>query len=443
MILMLSLFLAAFSYFIFLYIFSAQDWALFPSNRHVYQNGSVLNAGDITDAEGVVLCSTQNGERIYNEDKYIRLATLHAVGDLDGFIATGVHTAMRDKVTGFDKINGLYNISGKGNDIALTIDSRLCVKAYEQLEGKSGTIAMYNYRTGELVCMASSPSFDVNSSFEASDGDEGVYMNRFLSSTFTPGSTFKVVTACAAIGTFDDAFEREYVCNGGTTINGEWVACTGNHGTITLKDAFAYSCNSYFSQLTVDLGKDTMTEYAEKLGFNGEFDLDGIKAATSSYNVEAAKTIDLAWSGIGQYKDLFNPLQYLTAIGAIANGGTAIKPYIVSSIKNDLGFELYKAKSEKIEMLDKYIADSVADLMDNTVQVYYKKERFGNLDVCAKTGTAEIAKDDIPHSVLVGFVKDDDMPFAFVAIVENGGSGNGAALNSVSNLLQYAAQIYK
>ncbi|MBQ7131044.1 MAG: penicillin-binding protein [Oscillospiraceae bacterium] len=443
MILMLSLFLFAFSYFIFLYIFSADDWALFPSNRHVYKNGKVLYAGDITDCEGVVLCHTQDGERVYNDDEYIRLATLHAVGDLEGYIATGVHTAMRDDVTGYDKFNGLYNVSGTGNNVELTIDSRLCVKAYQQLEGYCGTIAMYNYRTGELVCMASSPSFDVSDNFIASDEDEGVYMNRFLSSTFTPGSTFKVVTACAAVGTLDDAYEREYVCNGGTTIKGEWVACTGNHGTITLEDAFAYSCNSYFSQLTVDLGKDTLTEYAEKLGFNGEFALDGVKVATSSYNVDDAKTIDFAWSGIGQYKDLFNPLQYLTAIGAIANSGTAVKPYIISSIKNDLGFELYNAKIEETEMLDKYTADSVAELMDNTVEIYYTKERFGNLDVCAKTGTAEIGEDDIPHSVLVGFVDDTDMPFAFVAIVENGGSGNGIALNSVSNLLQYAAEIYK
>lgn len=443
MILMLTMFIFAFCYFIFLYAFSAQNWALFPSNRHIYKNGKVLFAGDIKDCNGVVLCHTEDSERKFNEDDLIRISTLHAVGDLEGFISTGIHTSMREEITGYDKFNGLYNFSDYGADIQLTIDSQLCVKAYQLLEGYNGTIGMYNYKTGELVCMASSPSYDVQTDFAPSDEDEGVYLNRFLSSTFTPGSTFKVVTACAAVGTLKDAYEREYICNGGTTIKGEWVACTGNHGSITLRDAFAYSCNSYFSQLTVDLGKDTLTEYAQKLGFNSEFYLDGVKAATSSYNVDDATTIDFAWSGIGQYKDLFNPLQYLTAIGAVANGGVAKTPYMIESIKNDLGFKLYSAEADEIKMLDKNTADAVAELMDYTVEIYYGKERFGNLDVCAKTGTAEIAEDDIPHSVLVGFVDDADMPFAFVAIVENGGSGNGIALNSISKLLQYAAELYK
>ncbi len=443
MILMILLFVSGFVYLIVSYIFNADNWALFASNRHVYKNGEILHAGTITDCNGVVLVATNNDERVYNEDNSIRLSTLHAVGDLSGFIATGIQSKYIEDITGYDKVNGLYSLKDSGNDIQLTLDAEICAKAYEELEGYNGTIGIYNYKTGEIVCMVSTPAYDVYDENVVLDDMEGVYMNRFLSSSFTPGSTFKVVTACAAVGTFDDAYTREYTCNGGTTIKGEWVACTGNHGTITLETAFARSCNSYFSQLTVDLGKDTLTEYAEKLGFNGEFYLDGIKAAKSSYNVSDAKTIDFAWSGIGQYKDLFNPLQYMTAIGAIANGGSAVEPYLIENIKNEFGFSVYKASPDEIDMVDEYVAQSVGGLMDYAVESYYTKEKFGNLNVCAKTGTAEIGEDDIPHSVFVGFVDDEDMPFAFVAIVENGGSGNVKALNSVANVLKYAAEIYK
>lgn len=145
------------------------------------------------------------GERLYHADAAVRKATLHAVGDLDGYIVTGLHSSYWDKLVGYNLVNGVFQPSGRGNDITLTLDAGLCVTALEALGRYSGTVGVYNYKTGELLCMVSTPTYDVNQKPDV-DGDEsgrytGVYINRFLSSSFVPGSTFKLVTAAAALQT--------------------------------------------------------------------------------------------------------------------------------------------------------------------------------------------------------------------------------------------------
>lgn len=189
--------------------------------------------------------------------------------------------------------------------------------------------------------MVSTPTYDVNQKPDV-DGDEsgrytGVYINRFLSSSFVPGSTFKLVTAAAALQTAEDMDQRAYTCHRGVEIDGEWVGCLGNHGTLTFREALAQSCNAYFAQLAVELGAETLTKTAERMGFNQAFDLDGIPAKKSTLDLSGIREIDLAWAGMGQYTTLANPLQYLTMMGAIANGGVPVKPYMVESITSPAG----------------------------------------------------------------------------------------------------------
>ncbi len=112
-------------------------------------------------------------------------------------------------------------MTGKGNDLKLTLDARVCAAAFKALGGRPGAVGAYNYKTGELVCMVSSPSFDpVNPPDLSGDGGKykGAYINRFLSAAFTPGSVFKLVTAAAAIDHLSDIGEQTFACKGSLTV---------------------------------------------------------------------------------------------------------------------------------------------------------------------------------------------------------------------------------
>ncbi len=445
MVVLSALFVGGLAVLCMFYVVDGNSWALYPANSHIYNNGNIVQAGTITDRNGVVLAQTKDGIRQFNDNSLTRKSTLHVVGDLGGFIKTGLHSSYIDKLTGYNKINGVYSYSKEGNNIGITLDSSVCTTALEALGKHSGTVGVYNYKTGEVICMVSTPTYDPQDEQDtkkAKNGEyKGVYLNRFISSTFTPGSTFKIVTASASIETFDDAYTREYTCNKGVMMNGEWISCLGNHGTLTLKDALAKSCNAYFSQLAADLGEQTLTKYAKRAGFNKSFSIDGIEAKTSYFNVENGRDIDLAWAGMGQYTDMMNPLQYLTFMGAIANGGTPQKPYLIASVETQSGIPLkFSTGGVGAKMMNSSTAQQMVELMRNNVKVTYGDWNFYGLEVCAKSGTAEV-KDQEPHAVFVGFNNQEELPLAFVVLVENGGSGARVAGPIANKVLQKCKEV--
>lgn len=441
--LFLLLFTAAFVVGIFslsyLSIFHGDDWASFSANRHIYKNGVMVNAGDITDRDGIVLATTENGERLYNSDYNTRVSTLHAIGDFEGFIKTGLSTSHWNDLTGYNPVTGLYDAKNGGNNIKMTVSTKLNNVALKAFGNYSGTVGVYNYKTGEMLCMVSSPSYDPT---KKQDADGGIYINRFLSSSYPPGSTFKLVTAIAALETMPDAQNRTYECDHGTIIGGELISCMAKHNTLSMRDALAKSCNAYFSQLSVDIGADTMQKYADKLGFNSPCEIDGIVAKSSSVDLSKIRDVDLGWAGMGQYTDLVNPLHYLTLMGAIAGGGKAVKPYMIDSITTHDGIEIYNGGlSYTSRMFSESTATILHQMMRNNVSSNYGDYRFPGLNVCAKTGTAEVDSGVTPHSWFVGFVENSDCPLAFVVVAENAGAGVGVARTIANKVLQEAKEI--
>lgn len=413
---------------------SGDSWVTYPANKHIYSNGVLIKAGDITDKNGVILAKTEDKKRIYNEDSDIRKATVHAVGDLNGFVATGMHSAYLKELCGYDMVNGVYNLSGKGNNIELTLDSNLCVTAYKALGNRAGTVGVYNYKTGEIVCMVSTPTFDPESGITP-DG-KGVYVNRLLSGVYAPGSIFKLVTALSALENLPDAKTMEFSCSQGVTLAGEWLSCLGNHKNTDLDNALIHSCNAFFAQTALKLGRKKLTATAEKVGFNKTLSMDGIKCAESKYEVSSSNDIDFGWSGIGQHNDLVNPFQYLTFMGGIANGGNSITPYLVKKITTDGGSTIQRASKNETRIMDEKNAAALTEMMRNNVKKNYGDYRFSGLEVCGKTGTAEVGDKSTPHSWFVGFCNNSKTPYAFTVIVENAGAGNGAATQIASTVLK-------
>jgi len=422
------------------YVKDGAQWASFYGNQHVYTNGRIAS-GSIQDRNGTSLFDCAEGQ--YSDDKTTRISTLHAIGDKQGNINTGAKNLFADQLVGFSLITGT---SGTGNTIKLTLDANLNNAAYQAMAGRKGVAALYNYETGEVLCMLSTPSFDPADDAEAAKvaaGDsnyDGAYLNRFLSGTYTPGSTFKLVTAAAALETLHNEDSFSYTCTGSLTLNGEKITCPSVHGTQDFATALANSCNGAFATLATQVGGKTLEKYAKEAGLTSKVNVNGLNTAAGSFTAGTSDN-DVGWSGVGQYKDLVNPCAELTLMGCIAQGGSAATPRLLKSVTSSKGLPVAHVTTETSKIGWKAdTCDKIRTLMHNNVTSNYSKNLdFGGLNVCAKSGTAEVGTSK-PHAWFVGFVEDSAYPYAFVVVVENGGWGSSVAGGVAASLLKAACQ---
>jgi peptidoglycan glycosyltransferase len=148
---------------------------------------------------------------------------------------------------------------------------------------------------------------------------------------------------------------------------------------------------------------------------------------------------ELGWAGIGQYHDLVNPCSLMVYMGAIAGGGTAAEPYLIQKIVNPLGLQTTIQTTRKTrELIASSTAAAEADMMANNVVQTYGTSRFPNMELCAKSGTAEVGNGKPPHAWFAGFLRNKDAPYAFVVLVENGGGGASVAGTVAGKVLNAA-----
>ena len=421
------------------FVLSGGRWAGFAANRHLYNSQGQLAVGRVLDRDGDVLSWVDEaGNRRYYDNATVREATLHAVGDPSGNIGTGALVAFADKLSGYNLLTGAYSPLGEGNDLYLTLDARYNYIAYQALGGKKGTVGVYNYKTGEIVCMVSSPSFDPANPPVIEEGDErydGVYLNRFLSGTFTPGSIFKTVTLTAAIEEIPDLFSRTFTCTGSTQVGGEVITCPHAHGETDIYGAFANSCNGVFGQLAAELGAETMERYVTQAGLTSQYKVNGIPTAAGRFDVGTTPN-QLGWAGVGQYNDLVNPCAMMVWMGAVANGGKAAVPQLIQKTETPLGTPAsFYLKKQTASLVDRDTASRLADMMANNVAQTYGSSRFPNMDICAKSGTGEVGGGKAPNTWFAGFLRNEDAPYAFVVLVEEGSSGSDTAGAVASKVL--------
>lgn len=429
--------IAGLGLFCFRFVTNASDWAAYPYNRHMYSNSGQLLSGTILDRDGDLLTEVKDGERVYYPDATVRRATVHAVGDGSGYIGTGALTAFADRLSGYNLITGGYSPLGSGRNLTLTLDAYLNVTAYNAMDGRQGTVGVYNYKTGDILCMVSTPSFDPENPPDASSAEDGVYLNRFLSSAQVPGSIFKTVTLTAALENLPDLKDRTFTCTGETTVGGTVITCPKPHGKMDIESAFANSCNGVFGTLAAELGGDTMTKYVEQAGLTRRMSVDGIMTAAGHYDVSDADKGQIGWSGVGQYTDTVNPCNMMTYMGAIANGGTAAVPRLILDITTPSGIPTSWQRTEETDTLvQTSTASQVKEMMKNNVVQTYGTDRFRGLDIGAKSGTAEVGGDKRPNAWFAGFLDDPEHPYAFIVLVENGGGGASVAGEIAATVLQ-------
>ena len=422
------------------YFVKAGEWVTFSGSPHVY-TGVNLDGGVVTDRDGTLLLDSTDG-RTYSADAVTRTATMHLLGDRYGYIQAPLLGSFADDMIGFDKINGLYGAEGTEANAALTLSAAAQTAAYQALGNYHGTVGVYNYKTGEILCAVTSPSYDPDNmpdiDADTSGAYDGVYVNRFFQAAYTPGSIFKIVTLAAAIETVPDWESLTFTCEGKTIIGGQEIICEGVHGTITLKQALAHSCNVAFGELAGKVGTKALMEYAEKLGLSESFECDGIPVKAGTVDLKDADAGDLAWAGIGQYTDQVNALTFMRAMGRIAGGGTGAEPYLMAKITRGEK-TAYEAKTEtSSRALKAETAAKLTEYLRNNVATMYGDWQFGGLNVCAKSGTAE-HEGETADAMFAGFCVDENCPLAFVVFVENGGSGSAVAAPIAAKVLQVCA----
>ena len=423
--------------FLWEYATQSRQWVVFSGSPHVYNNSNI-GCGTITDRSGEVLLDlTEN--RTYASDAATRKSTLHWLGDRKGYISAAAVSSYAAEMVGFDPVSGVYDASGEGGRAWLTLSARVQNAALEAMAGRKGTIAVYNYKTGEILCALTTPTFDPDNvpdiQGDTSGTYEGVYINRFLQSSYVPGSTFKVVTLAAALDSVPGIEDMTFTCYGKVAYGSEAVTCETAHGTQTLKGAFANSCNCAFAQIAELIGKKNMVSHVEQFGITESLSFDGVTTEEGNYDITDTAPVSFAWSCIGQHSDLINPARYMTFMGTIANGGVGVEPHVVSRVECG-GETTYEAKAVKTDrIMPEKVAATVREYMRNNVKNVYGDWNFPGLSVCAKSGTSQLGGGQTSNAMFAGFVENDEYPLAFMVVVENGGYGSHTCVPILSKVL--------
>ncbi|MGI6172773.1 MAG: penicillin-binding transpeptidase domain-containing protein [Christensenellales bacterium] len=433
-------------------------WVASSQNKRILYAKRSVSMGDIIDRNGIVLATTdENGERQYHENKSVRRAVSQTVGDQLSMSGTGVETFHANTLLGTSGsvISRAWQyVTGagyQGDNIRLTVDSRLALYASKEFpSGKNGAVVVLNYKTGEVLCMVSKADYDPKSLSNRMESGEDTgtgYLNRCLQGQYAPGSVFKIVTLISALENMGDAQERMFLCEGSENFGTGSVTCFGGtaHGGMTLMQAFAKSCNVAFASIAHELGAQKLIATAENLCFNDDFRFRDIVLYPSSIPKTIESDYDLAWTGVGQGKLLATPMHMALIAAAIGNGGMMVEPELILQVTSVGNIpRLRTAPGDYKRVMQRETAEIVKEYMRLVVKSGTgKRAAVSGYTVCGKTGTAEVSDDKSvkTNAWFVGFVAEEECPYAIVVIVERGGSGGDAAAKLAAKVLKKATEL--
>jgi len=432
-----TLFVSLIVYISYIQVFKSDILKNNSYNKRLWINEESILRGSILDRDGKILAYSEKKDKTFK--RYYPFGRLysHVIGySYREYGKTGLELQYNNILlninenAAINEIKNLVSPTTEGNKIKLTIDHELQVKARALLKGKKGSIVAMNPVTGEIYAMVSLPDFDASNLKEdwkeISEDLSGPLVNRATQGLYPPGSTFKLITTIAALETTN--LDENHNCTGITNINGyNFSDYQGKaHGEIDLKQALIHSCNTYFAEKSILIGKDKIGNIAEKFMINNKIPFDlPTNNSQFPYKENLGET-DVAAAAIGQGKVLVTPLNMALIASGIANGGQIVKPTLIKEIisKNDKTL-----KTNTLEILsqgtDAIIANKVKDMMVDVVKSGTgKNARIKNIKVAGKTGTAENASGK-SHAWFIGFAPADEPKVAVAVILEEEGSTGG------------------
>ena len=429
-------------------------------NEYSHQRGPI-----IVDGHAVALSKKTNDSykylRIYpGGDIYAPVTGYYSllVGD------TGIEQAENGILSGDSDKLFVRRISDyftgrepQGGQVVLTLNSRVQQAAYDALAGKRGAVVVMNPQTGAIIAMVSRPSYDptpltthntrqIKQAYDGllNEGDSPL-LNRAISQTYPPGSTFKVVTAAAALssGRFGPGSQLpapDRLSLPQTTHklqNFEGEQCTGG-SQISLADALRVSCNTAFGALGLRLGGDTIRKQAEAFGFGKDIRVP--MAASPSRFPEDISGPNLAFAAIGQDSDAVTPLQMAMVASGVANKGVVMQPYLVDkTLAPDLSTLSVTQPKEFSRAVSPGVAADLTQMMQGVVQSGTgTAAQIPGVAVAGKTGTAENVPGQPTHAWFIAFAPVQNPTIAIAVIVEHGGTGGTTAAPIARQVMEAA-----
>jgi peptidoglycan glycosyltransferase len=354
--------------------------------------------------------------------------------------------------------NRLLGSSKKGNSIVTTVDSRIQRRATEALGNQKGAVVAMDPKTGEILAMVTSPTYDPNvavpgkgkdtqAQWDALNADPNKPLfDRAINGLYPPGSSFKVVTGAAALDQGVVNPDSPFDCTGKLLVNGYTIYDFNkkSHGNLTFAQALVVSCNITFAQVGLRLGAPALVDYSEMFGFNKPLPFD---LPTTASRIQDAKTMDpvaLASASFGQGQDLATPLQMACVASTIANGGVMMRPYVVDQIQDYNGKIIDQATPRQVrQVVDRQTAATLTDIMVQVVeQGTGTAAQIDGVRVAGKTGTAEVEGGE-PQAWFICFAPAEDPRIAVAVIVEHGGEGGRTAAPIARKVMETALKAHQ
>lgn len=424
-----------------------------PRNRRVIEAAFSRERGAILVGRQPVAESVESGDQYEFQRVYEQpLKYAPVTGYFSFYSQTGLEQTQNPVLSGDDPrlfVRRLVDMLGseepQGGSIQLTIDPAAQDAAFEGLsnvgDGIQGAVVALEPSSGKVLAMVSLPSYDPNqlashrldrvvaANRRLQRDDTEPLLNRAIATRLPPGSTFKVVTAAAAIES--GSYDADSTVPGGPTyqlpltegdsgqIDNGGRPCGTNR--IPFVQAMANSCNTTFAALANEVGAQAMQRQAEAFGFNSDYleDLDGQALSVFPAGMDEAQT---GQSGIGQFEVAATPLQMAMVAAGVANGGVVMQPYLVDELRTpdlrtvDQADPIEYSRAVSASTADDLTELLVATVADGTASV----AQIPGIDVAGKTGTAQSgATDRSPYAWFLSFAPADDPQVAVAVMVQN------------------------
>jgi len=435
-----------------------------------------VQRGSIVDRNGQVLA-----ESVQLEDgTYVRRYPNTEAAGLIGYYSpalygsTNIEDEYDDYLAGLqggnpaeEWLNGVIHEDKRGYNLALTIDIGLQARANELLAGRPGAVVLMDADTGEVLAMAGAPSIDPNRLY-ANSGQQSeeemaairAYWEELVADPnaplvfrptqglFNPGSTFKTVTASAIIDSgranADTIFRDEGIFEVDGRVIEEANRPDPSQINFTLEESYAWSLNVVFAQVGLQLGSDTLLDYAQRFGFGSslEFDIPTAETQIVSSRDELNNRALLADTGFGQGQILATPLQMAVVAATIANDGVAPRPMVVDRVLDAEGAVLEQfGGDDGHRVIGPESAATVRRLMEASASYGYARGvEIEGATIGGKTGTAEVGEGE-PHSWYTGYAIAGDRRLAVAVVVEHGGAGSEVAMPIGGEMLRAALAV--
>jgi len=346
----------------------------------------------------------------------------------------------------------------RGGNVATTINPQVQQAAWDAMEhgcngGCKGAVVALEPSTGKVLAMVSAPSYDPNllathdveqqsqAWQQLRDDPNSPLLNRAISETYPPGSTFKVITTAAALqrgaaeNTQLTSAPRIPLPDSTATLENYGGSACGSGPTVSLHDAFAKSCNTAFVQLGINTGAEALRATAFSFGLDSPPPPIPLQVAESTVG-PMSDAAAVGMSSMGQKDVAMTPLQNAQVAATIANKGVAMRPYLVDSLKGpDLSNISTTAPQQERRAVSEQVADTLTDLMVAAEQVTQQKGAIAGVQIASKTGTAEHGTDPRntpPHAWYIAFAPARAPKVAVAVLVENGGDRLNATGGAVA-----------